>query len=55
MLKNLGQLPLDRIQQMLKFAPGYDRNIDQLAAFMEAARREGLVTVNSGMWKLHRT
>ena len=53
MLKNLGQLPLDRIQQMLKFAPGYDRNIDQLAAFLEAARREGLVTVQNGMWKLH--
>jgi len=52
MLKNLGQLPLDRIQQMLKFAPNYDRNIDQLAAFMEAARREGLVTVTNGMWKL---
>ncbi|GJE99308.1 Anaphase-promoting complex subunit 2 domain-containing protein [Phanerochaete sordida] len=54
MLTNLGQLPLDRIQQMLKFAPNYDRNIDQLAAFMEAARREGLVTVTNGVWKLQR-
>ncbi|KIP08942.1 hypothetical protein PHLGIDRAFT_126668 [Phlebiopsis gigantea 11061_1 CR5-6] len=54
MLKNLGQLPLDRIQQMLKFAPDYNRNIDQLAAFMEAARREGLVAVNNGMWKLQK-
>lgn len=52
MLKNLGSLPLDRIQQMLKFAPGYDRTIDQLGSFMEAARREGLVTVKDGMWKL---
>ena len=52
MLKNLGSLPIDRIQQMLKFAPGYDRTIDQLGAFMEAARREGLVTVKDGMWKL---
>ena len=54
MLKNLGQLPLDRIQQMLKFAPDYNRNIDQRAAFMEAARREGLVAVNNGMWKLQK-
>ncbi|KZT73754.1 hypothetical protein DAEQUDRAFT_754204 [Daedalea quercina L-15889] len=55
MLTNLGTLPLDRIQTMLKFAPGYDRTIEQLGAFMEAARREGLVTVANGMWKLSRT
>ncbi|CAL1713211.1 unnamed protein product [Somion occarium] len=54
MLRNLGTLSLDRIQSMLKFAPGYDRNIEQLGAFMEAARREGLVTVKDGMWKLQR-
>lgn len=54
MLKNLGTLSLDRIQQMLKFAPGYNRNIEQLGAFMEAARREGLVTVKDGMWKLQK-
>jgi anaphase-promoting complex subunit 2 len=54
MLTNLGALPLDRIQAMLKHAPGYDRTIDQLAAFMEAARREGLVTGKDGMWKLNR-
>lgn len=54
MLTNLGTLPLDRIQTMLKFAPGYDRSIDQLAAFMEAARREGLVTGRDGMWRLNR-
>ncbi|KAK7462917.1 hypothetical protein VKT23_007497 [Stygiomarasmius scandens] len=52
MLTNLGQLPLDRIQTMLKFAPGYDQTIEQLAGFMEAARREGLVTVKDGIWKL---
>jgi anaphase-promoting complex subunit 2 len=52
MLRNLGSLPLDRIQQMLKFAPGYDRTLDQLATFMEAARSERLVTVKDGMWKL---
>ncbi|KAI0699322.1 hypothetical protein C8T65DRAFT_719807 [Cerioporus squamosus] len=46
MLTNLGT--------MLKFAPGYDRTIDQLAEFMEAARREGHVTVKDGMWKLQR-
>ena len=54
MLTNLGSLPLDRIQMMLKIAPDYDRTIDQLAMFMEAARREGLVTVHGGMWKLNR-
>ncbi|KAL7280018.1 hypothetical protein ACG7TL_006431 [Trametes sanguinea] len=54
MLTNLGTLPLARIQAMLKFAPGYDRTIEQLAEFMEAARREGLVQVKDGMWKLCR-
>jgi len=54
MLTNLGQLPIERIQSMLKFAPGYDRTLDQLAAFLEAAQREGLVTFNQGFWKLHR-
>lgn len=54
MLTNLGTLPLDRIQNMLKFAPGYNRNTEQLAVFMEAARRENLVTVKDGMWKLNR-
>lgn len=39
---------------MLKHAQGYDRTPDQLAAFMEAARREGLVTGKDGMWKLNR-
>jgi anaphase-promoting complex subunit 2 len=52
MLTNLGALPLNQIQTMLKFAPGYNRNIDQLAAFMEAARREGLVTGKDGVWRL---
>ncbi|KAF4617681.1 hypothetical protein D9613_006296 [Agrocybe pediades] len=54
MLTNLGTLPLDRIQTMLKFAPGYDRTVEQLSAFMEAARREGLVIVRDGMWKLNK-
>ncbi|KAI0045093.1 ubiquitin-protein ligase [Auriscalpium vulgare] len=54
MLTNLGSLPLDRIQTMLKFAQGYDRTVDQLAGFMEAARREGLVTVREGLWRLNR-
>jgi anaphase-promoting complex subunit 2 len=52
MLTNLGSLPLDRIQSMLKFAPGYDRTVEQLGSFMEAARREGLVNVKDGMWRL---
>jgi len=54
MLTNLGGLPLDRIQTMLKFAPGYDRTLDQLGAFMDAARREGLVNVKDGVWRLNR-
>ncbi|EIW81206.1 ubiquitin-protein ligase [Coniophora puteana RWD-64-598 SS2] len=54
MLTNLGALSLDRIQTMLKIAPGYDRTIEQLAGFMEAARREGHVSVKDGMWKLAR-
>ncbi|KAI5119040.1 hypothetical protein M0805_005906 [Coniferiporia weirii] len=54
MLTNLGTLPLDRIQTMLKFAPNYTRTIEQLGVFMEAARREGLVTANNGMWKLNK-
>ncbi|KAF8059585.1 hypothetical protein FPV67DRAFT_362380 [Lyophyllum atratum] len=53
MLTNLGMLPLDRIQSMLKYAPGYDRTIEQLAAFMEAARREGLVAGRDGVWRLN--
>ncbi|EPQ50963.1 Cullin [Gloeophyllum trabeum ATCC 11539] len=54
MLTNLGSLPLDRIQNMLKFARGYDRSIEQLGMFMEAARREGLVVVRDGMWRLNK-
>ena len=39
---------------MLKFAPGYDQSIEQLATFMEAARlREGVVVVRDGMWRLN--
>lgn len=52
MLTNLGALPLDRIQTMLKFAGTYDQSIEQLGSFLEAARREGLVVVKDGMWKL---
>ncbi|KIM41173.1 hypothetical protein M413DRAFT_160178 [Hebeloma cylindrosporum] len=54
MLTNIGALPLDRIQTMLKFAPGYDRTIEQLGGFMEAARREGLVVVRDGIWRLNK-
>jgi anaphase-promoting complex subunit 2 len=52
MLKNLGGLPLNRIQTMLKLVPGYDRTPEQLAAFMDAARREGLVVLAEGKWRL---
>ena len=39
---------------MLKFAHGYDRSIEQLALFMEAARRESLVVVRDGIWRLNK-
>lgn len=52
MLTNLGALPIDRIQSMLKLAPGYDQTVEQLGIFMEAARLEDLVVVRDGMWKL---
>ncbi|KAH0589551.1 hypothetical protein H2248_005287 [Termitomyces sp. 'cryptogamus'] len=52
MLTNLGALPLYRIQTMLRYAPGYDRTIEQLAGFMEAARREGLVIECVRQWRL---
>jgi anaphase-promoting complex subunit 2 len=52
MLTNLSALPLDRIHSMLKFAPDYDQSIEQLSAFMEAAKREGMVVVRDGMWSL---
>ncbi|KAJ4482432.1 hypothetical protein J3R30DRAFT_3459466 [Lentinula aciculospora] len=52
MLTNLGSLSIDRIQTMLKLAPGYDQTIEQLGVFMEAARLEELVVVRDGMWKL---
>lgn len=35
---------------MLKYAPGYDQTVEQLGAFMEAARKEGLVSVRDGVW-----
>lgn len=54
MLTNLGTLPLDRIQTMLKFVPGYDQSVEQLGSFMEAAKREGLVLHVNGQWKLNK-
>jgi anaphase-promoting complex subunit 2 len=54
MLTNLGGLPLDRIQMMLKLTPGYDQSIEQVVTFMEAARKEGLVVVRDGMWRLNK-
>ncbi|PPQ79767.1 hypothetical protein CVT25_003320 [Psilocybe cyanescens] len=54
MLTNLEKLPLDRIQSMLRFAPGYNQSIEQLSGFMEAAKREGLVVVRDGIWRLNK-
>lgn len=39
---------------MLRIAPGYDKTVEQLAAFMEAASREGMVTVQGAQWRLNR-
>ncbi|KAF9442428.1 hypothetical protein P691DRAFT_714426 [Macrolepiota fuliginosa MF-IS2] len=54
MLTNLGGLPIDRIQSMLRFAPGYDQTVEQLSLFLEAARREGVVVCREGVWKLNK-
>jgi len=53
MLTNIGPMPLDRIQSMMKLAPGYDRTIEQLAGILEAARREGLLAGRDGVWRLN--
>lgn len=53
MLTNLGELPLDRIQTMLRYVPNYDQNLEQLGAFMEAARVQGMVSVTNGLWRLN--
>ena len=54
MLTNVGPMPIERIQNMLKLAPGYDRTADQLGVFLEAARREGLVACTGGVWKINK-
>ena len=54
MLTNLGALPLDRIQASLRFVPGYDRSIDDLTVFMEAAQRYEKITHKGGLWRLNR-
>lgn len=53
-LTNLGAMPIDRIQAMLSLAPGYNKNTEQLAGFLDSARRKGLVEYNDGLWKLVR-
>ena len=52
MLTNIGALPLNRINSMLGFAPGYDRTQEQLAMYLESAKREGLVAFKDGLWSL---
>lgn len=52
MLTNVGALPLDRINSMLRFVPGYDRTSDQLAVYLDSAKREGLVALKDGLWSL---
>lgn len=56
MLTSLDSMPTDRIQQMLGFAPGYDRTLEQLGGFMEALKREGVVERSAGGdWSLTKT
>jgi len=55
MLKNFHALPIDRIHGLLKFAPNYDRTREQLAVWMEALKREGLVEFQDGNWKMVKT
>ncbi|KZW04109.1 hypothetical protein EXIGLDRAFT_716114 [Exidia glandulosa HHB12029] len=52
MLTNVGPMSTERIQGMLKLAPGYDRTVEQLAIFLDSARREGLVDAKDGVWKI---
>ncbi|KAG8958521.1 hypothetical protein FRC03_009040 [Tulasnella sp. 419] len=52
MLTNFPSLPLDRIHAMLRLAPNYDRTKEQLAAFMEDLKREGVVDFRDGSWRL---
>lgn len=54
MLTNLGPMSLDRVHGMLKLAPDYDRTMDQLAGLLEAARREGMLVVRDGLWRLNK-
>ncbi|KIM41159.1 hypothetical protein M413DRAFT_28224 [Hebeloma cylindrosporum] len=51
-LTDIGALLLD-IRTMVTFPSGYDRTIEQLGGFMEAARREGLVVVRNGIWRVN--
>lgn len=53
-LTNLGAMPIDRIQAMLSLAPGYNKSTEQLAGFLDAARRKGLVEYDGGLWRLIR-
>lgn len=54
MLTNLGGKSLDQVQGMMKLAPGYSRSIEDLELFLEAARREGLLTLRDGIWRLNK-
>ncbi|KAG9006075.1 hypothetical protein FRB90_010080 [Tulasnella sp. 427] len=52
MLTNFGTLPTDRIHNMLKFSQTYNKTREQLAAFLDALKREGLVDFRDGTWRL---
>ena len=54
MLTNFTTMSTERIQGMLKYAPGYDRSVDQLTGFLQSAQVEGLVDFKDGSWKLVR-
>jgi hypothetical protein len=54
MLINLGPRSVDQIHGSLKFAPHYDRTVEQLQAFLEDAKKEQLVEFKDGLWQLKR-
>lgn len=52
MLTNLPNMPVERIHAMLGFVDDYNLTVEQLSGLMDAARREKLVDVKEGLWRL---
>ncbi len=52
MLTNLPNMTVERIHSMLNFVEGYNLTVGQLHSLMDSARREKLVDVKEGLWRL---